>query len=76
MRALPTVPADLASAVALVSVYKKLNQLVPDPVKQNEWLITPNSILENQKPIEVLGMSASHVGWVSYTLESALLQAI
>jgi hypothetical protein len=71
---LPSVPPELANAVALMSVYQKVTALLPDPVKQNEWLITPNAILENQKPIEVMAMSANHVGWVSYTLESSMAQ--
>jgi len=67
---LPTVPAGLDPAVALVSVYKNLIQMMPDSEKLNEWLVLPNDLFEGNKPIEVMAMSPNHLSWVSYTLES------
>ena len=68
--ALPSVPAGLDPAVALISVYKNLIQMMPDSEKLNEWLVVPNDLFEGNKPIEVMAMSPNHLSWVSYTLES------
>jgi len=68
--ALPSVPAGLDPAIALVSVYKNLVRMMPDAEKLNEWLVVPNELFEGNKPIEVMAMSPNHLSWVSYTLES------
>ena len=70
--ALPTVPAGMENAVALISVFKCLQKLRPDVDAQHAWLREPNAILENQIPIEVMMMSPEHLAWVSYTLDSAV----
>jgi len=76
VEALPSVPAGLDSAIALVSVYKNLVRTTPDPEKQNEWLVVPNELFEGNKPIEVMAMSPRHLSWVSYTLESQARESI
>lgn len=72
--ALPTVPAGLENAVALISVFSCLRKLRPGAEDQHRWLREPNAILENQVPIQVMMMSPDHLAWVSYTLDSAVRQ--
>jgi hypothetical protein len=72
---LPSVPAGLETAVPLVSVFRSLGKLRPDPTLQIEWLKQENSILEGQVPIQVMMMSPAHLSWVAYTLDSAVRQA-
>jgi hypothetical protein len=71
---LPTVPAGLENAVPLISVFKSLQKLRPKAEDQHDWLRSPNSILENQIPLQVMMMSPNHLAWVGYTLESAVRQ--
>ena len=42
----PTVPADLGNAVALVSLFKRIQEEYPDAQEQNDWLKRPNSVFE------------------------------
>ena len=69
---LPSIPAELEAAAALVSIHQNLIRTLPDSEKQNEWLITPNEAYEGHKPIEVMAMSPKHVAWIGYTLESSV----
>ena len=71
---LPTVPPGLQNVVPLVSIFSSLQKLRPNPDDQQDWLRQPNSILENQIPLEVMMMSPEHLSWVSYTLDSAIQQ--
>lgn len=68
----PSVPVGLENAVALLSVFSSLQKLRPESSQQEEWLKSPNSILENQVPLQVMMMSPDHLSWVSYTLSSAV----
>ncbi|MBS1958034.1 MAG: hypothetical protein JST80_01045 [Bdellovibrionales bacterium] len=69
---LPSVPPGLENVVALVSIHASLQKLRPEAETQQEWLQQPNSVLENQIPIQVMMMSPDHLFWVSYTLDSAV----
>jgi hypothetical protein len=69
-----TVPAGLEGASTLVSVFKSLQKLRPAIESQREWLQQPNTILENQIPLQVMLLSPQHLAWVSYTLDSAVRQ--
>ena len=68
IEALPTIPTGLENSMALVAIYQRLTVSYPDVRAQNDWLITESPLLENHKPIEVMGMSAEHLSWVSYVL--------
>jgi uncharacterized protein (DUF2384 family) len=69
---LPTVPSDLSNAVALVSLFKRLQEEYPNAEEQNDWLKRPNSVLEGQVPVEVIALSPEHLAYVSYVVESGL----
>jgi hypothetical protein len=69
---LPTVPSDLSNSVALVSLFKRLQEEYPDAEEQNDWLKRPNSVLEGQVPVEVIALSPEHLAYVSYVVESGL----
>lgn len=70
-----TIPSGLEPAVPLISIFRSLQKLRPDLEHQVEWLKKPNTILEDQIPIQVMMMSPAHLAWVSYTLDSAVRQA-
>ncbi len=69
---LPTVPAELAPAVPLVSLFKRIQERYPDAKAQNDWLKSPNTVLENQVPVDVMALSPEHLAYVSYVVESSL----
>jgi hypothetical protein len=68
----PSVPAELSDAMPLVSLFKRLQEEYPDPKAQNVWLKTANSVLEGRTPIEAIAISAEHLAYVSYVVESGL----
>jgi hypothetical protein len=74
VESLPSIPSGLETAMPLVSIYKNLVKVMPDPEKQNEWLVMPNETFDGNKPIEVMAMSPDHLSWVSYTLESQAVE--
>jgi len=69
---LPTIPFALTNAMPLVSLFKKIQKIYPDPKLQNDWLKNPNSVLEGQVPVDVIALSPEHSAYVSYVVESAL----
>jgi hypothetical protein len=71
---LPTIPEKLSAAVPLVSLFKRIQEVYPDPKAQNEWLKNPNSVLEGQVPVDVIALSPEHLSYVSYVVESGISQ--
>ncbi len=69
---LPSIPAGMDQAVALVGIYQRVAQAYPEPSEQNEWLLRENSVLEGNRPIDVMAMSPEHLAYVSYIVESGL----
>jgi hypothetical protein len=68
----PTVPHELSDAMPLVALFKRLQEEYPDPKALNEWLKTPNSVLEGQIPIDAIALSPEHLAYVTYVVESGL----
>jgi hypothetical protein len=71
---LPTIPAALENAAALVGLYRELLTVYPTPEEQSAWLSRPNSVLEGQKPIDVIAMGPDHLSYVAYVVQSGLSQ--
>ena len=69
---LPSVPEGLENLVALIGIYRRVAQAYPEPAAQNEWLLRSNSVLEGNRPIDVMAMSPEHLAYVSYVVESGL----
>lgn len=72
IESLPSVPAGLENAVALVGVFRRIQGAYPKPEDQNTWLNRPNSVFEGNKPIDVMAMSAEHVQYVSWAVEGGI----
>ena len=70
--ALPSIPQGFEPSVALVGVFRRVQSVYPTAEEQNNWLSKANQILEGNTPIEVMAMSAEHLAYVSYVVESGL----
>ena len=69
---LPSIPSGMDNAVSLVGIYRRVAEAYPEPSSQNEWLLKENSVLEGNRPIDVMAMSSEHLAYVSYIVESGL----
>ncbi len=72
IKELPTVPAELDAAMPLVGLYRQVVKVYPTAELQNEWLKRPNTVFEGNRPIDVMAMSAEHLAYVCYAVESGL----
>lgn len=70
--ALPSVPAGLENAVALIGIFRRIQEAYPKLDDQNTWLNRPNQVFDGNKPIEIMAMSPEHVQYISYAVESGL----
>ena len=68
----PSVPSELANAMPLVSLFKRIREEYPDLEAQSFWLKTPNSVLDGNSPIDAIAISPEHLAYVSYVVESGL----
>ena len=74
IESLPAIPSSLENAAALVGLYRELLSVYPTPEEQSAWLSRPNSVLEGQKPIDVIAMGPEHLSYVAYVVQSGLSQ--